>query len=274
VTFHCIDRRLSKWNRFAKSMFHLGEWLACHFAHRTITVSQTLTRYCMETYGCQVTYIPHPFVLPDTIPSDEALRAHDLAVEQYLLFVGRLIPDKQAHQLIKGYGLARQRRPDLFSHLPLVMVGGGSWTDRYVQWLYQLGASFPGVRMLGERCGTELQSLQAHALGHVFPTASEGLSIAILEAGAFRRPVLCTLLPENHEATGGHGIAMNSRDVEDVCRGLIEIASLTLTQRKSMGEGLHLHVKKTFDANIQINATIDTYKELLAGDLLTVPAAA
>src|SRR5207244_2059412 len=43
VTFHSIDRYQQKWGWLAQRMLKLGEWIACHLPHRTITVSHGLS---------------------------------------------------------------------------------------------------------------------------------------------------------------------------------------------------------------------------------------
>ncbi|MDO8618201.1 MAG: glycosyltransferase family 4 protein [Candidatus Uhrbacteria bacterium] len=270
-TFHSTNHSLSKWGNFAKAVLRLSERLGCLFADRTIAVSEVIARYCVKKYGCQATYIPHPFAMPSDQPSVDALADHDLHPNQYLLFVGRLIQDKQAHLLIQAYQAAKHQRPDLFAEIPLAIIGGGAWTDTYVKWLYQLAASVPGVQMLGERHGEELRSLQAHALGHVFPTSSEGLSIAVLEAGSYRQPVVITNLPQNREATGGHAIEVQSQNVQDLSRGLVELAQLSKRDREAKGALFYHHVRTKFDAELRVRDMINVYQELLA-DVSFLPA--
>ncbi len=265
VTFHCQDWKLSKWRGFGWA-FRLGEWFACHFSDRAITVSQALVEYCVEQYGCQPTYIPHPFSIPQETPSSERLARHDLKSGQYLLFVGRLIADKQAHLLIDAYAMAKQAYPDLFADIQLVLVGGASWTDSYAKWLSRYAAQTPGVKMLGECLGEELATLQAHARGHVFPTSSEGMSVAILEAAGYRQPMVVSAIPQNHEATGGHAIYVTSMSVRELCQGIVELVSMPEAQRQAMGERLRQHVAKTFGYRDRIDDMCRMYAELLGGD--------
>jgi len=262
-TFHSTNHSLSKWGSFAKAVLRMSERFGCLFADRTIAVSEVIARYCVTKYSCQATYIPHPFAMPSDQPSVDALANHGLHRNKYLLFVGRLIQDKQAHLLIQAYQDAKNQRPDLFAQIPLVIVGGGTWTDTYTKWLYHLAASVPGVKMLGERCGEELRTLQAHALGHIFPTSSEGLSIAILEAGAYRRPVVATDLPQNREATGGHAIEVKRQDVQDLCRGLIELAELSEEARMIKGNKIYQHVAQNFNTDLRVRDMLQVYEELL-----------
>lgn len=265
VTFHCIDRVLTKWNRVAKLAFIIGEWMACHAAHRLITVSQDLAQYCQTRYSHQATYVPHPFEMPG-MPTDEWVSKHGLKLEQYILSVSRLIPDKQNHLLIDAYAQAKRVRPDLFREVPLVIVGGGAWTDQYVRWLTQKAADVPGVIMLGERMGEELRSLQAHALGHAFPTSSEGLSVSMVEAAAYSRPMVVTALPQNREVTGGHAIEVPALDVMALRDALIQMVELDELKRWSLGDGARRHVQTAFDYTDRVDDVTRVYQELVTGN--------
>lgn len=265
VTFHCIDRVLAKWNGFAKLAFRVGEWLACQASHRTIAVSETLARYCLETYGTQTAYVSHPIPEPESVGDEGALAVHGLQKDRYFLFVGRLIPDKQAHVLVEAYNRARKIRPDLFAERPLVLVGGASWTDRYATWLCNLAARAPGVVMLGEKSGRELTALQANALAHVFPTASEGLSLAVVEACQFRRAIIATDIPGNREATGGHMKAVASRDIDGLADALIELAEQSSVQRMEMGSRAHAYVARVHHVEDRLDDLVRVYQTTLNG---------
>ncbi len=262
VTFHCIDRTLAKWNVLAKLAFRIGEWFACYLAHRTIVVSQQLALYCLRTYGCQVTYIPHPL----SIPAIEAINAyvslpHGLQPERYFLCVTRLIPDKQIHTLIHAYADARRSHPERFAGLPLVIAGAGSWTNAYVRRIRALASKTDGVHLLGERSGEELRTLQAQAYAHVLPSASEGLAFALLEAASFRRPIVMTDLPQNLEATGGNGILVKPADQDSLMRGLVQVSCMPLSVREHMGRRLYEHVALQNCRDTRVAETVQVYRE-------------
>ncbi len=267
VTFHCQDAVLAKWNWVAKCAFRIGEWCACHFAHRTIVVSQTLARYCLKKYHCQVAFITHPFIPPANIPSDQGLLRYDLQSKKYLLSVSRLIPDKQIHLLIQAYAMACKVAPRVFDQIPLVLVGGSAKTKQYVDHIQRLVAQTPGVQYLGERCGTELEVLQAHALAHVFPTSSEGLAYTLLEAAGFARPVVVTNLPQNREATGEFGLEVRARDRKDLARGLQEIVCMEAGARDRMGLKMQEHVKQFFSFSDRVDDVALLYQELCTGEM-------
>ena len=266
VTFHCTDSEHAKWNAFAKAILRLGEWLACRIPDRTIVISQVLMRACLQKYRCQSVYISHPYQLPAAIPSPELLKPFQVKENSYLLFIGRLVPNKQIHVLLKAYAAARKQDPARFQSVPLLIVGGGIWTDHYVQWIHRLGANIPGVQFLGERQNEALQALQAHALAHVFPTSSEGLSLAMLEAASYRRPIVMTNLPQNREAVGSSAIEVRSQDVEDLTRGLQELLTLSPDVRAAKGEASYQHLVRSFQYIDRIDDLDRMYRELLVGD--------
>ena len=267
VTFHGIDRVLAKWNVFAKTAFRFGEWLACQMSHRTIAVSENLARYCLDTYGTQTSYVSHPIPEPETVSDNGVLRAHGLQKDRYFLFVGRLISDKQVHVLIEAYNRARKIRPDLMEERLLVLVGGASWTDRYVSWLCSLAARSPGVVMLGEKSGCELNALQAQALAHVFPTASEGLSQAVVEACQYRRAIIASDIPGHREATGGHMRAVPLRDVDALADALIELAEQSTMQRLEMGSRAHAYVARVHHVEDRLDDLVRVYQSALNGHM-------
>ncbi len=262
VTFHCIDAGHAKWNWLAKKILRLGEWISCNVPDKTIVVSQTLLRDCLKRFSTQTVYISHPFDIEKNQVPTEPLAAFGLKKDHYLISAGRLVPNKHIHLLIQAYAKVRESRPDLFATIPLVIVGGGVWTDSYVSWLSKLASSVPNVKLLGERWGMELAALQAHAMAHVFPTLTEGLSFAMLEAGAFARPAVATALPQNQEALGSSVIKVRVNDVDDLARGLIELVSLSSADRQAMGEATRAHVERAFHPVDRIDDLDRFYREL------------
>jgi glycosyltransferase involved in cell wall biosynthesis len=272
VTFHCTDSEHAKWNKLAKTILRIGEWFACRIPDRTIVISQVLMRACLQKYRCQSVYISHPYQLPVAVPEKSLLQNFSLVPNQYLLFVGRLVPNKQAHILLQAYALARKQAPERWKSIPLVFVGGGIWTDRYVQWIHRVGAHIPGVQFLGERSGDVLHALQAYAMAHVFPTSSEGLSFAMLETASYRRPVVMTNLPQNREAIGTAAIEVQPRDVEDLARGLQQLVERSPEERAEMGEKGYQHLVRSFPYIDRIDDIDRMYRELLLGEPALVTA--
>lgn len=271
VTFHCIDRVLTKWGGIARFVFRLGEWSACHLAHRTITVSQDLAQYCAKTYGVQPWYLPHGLPMAEFPEKSEAyLEKHGLKAEQYFLFVGRLIPDKEAHVLVEAYAKAAAKS-DAVKHVPLVLVGASSFSDAYAKSLICRAASVPGVHYLGERYGEEMSALQSQAMAHVFPSSSEGLSLAVVEACQYGKTIIATDIPANREATGGWMIPVGAKDVDALCDALVRTAERGQAERHELGERAKAHVARVHDIDERANDMVRVYADVLGStrDLVT-----
>lgn len=271
VTFHCIDRVLSKWGRIARLVFSIGEWSACHLAHRTITVSQDLAQYCAKTYGVQPWYLPHGLPMAEFPEKSEVyLEKHGLDAENYFLFVGRLIPDKEAHVLVEAYAKA-SARSEAVKRIPLVLVGASSFSDAYAKSLICRAASVPGVHYLGERYGEEMSALQSRAMAHVFPSSSEGLSLAVVEACQYGKTVIATDIPANREATGGWMIPVSAKDVDGLSEALVRIAERGAAERRELGERAMAHVARVHDLAERANDMVRVYADVLGGtrDLVT-----
>ncbi len=264
TTFHCIDWEHAKWGRVARAAFRLGEWFMGRFSHRVITVSEALTRYCLREYKVRAEYITHPFH-PAVPPEDavERLQTFTLSPERYLLSVSRLVAHKQPHLLIEAYREASKRFPVLFGHLPLVIIGSGSWTDAYVLELEKLAQSIPNVRLLGEQVGPMLSTLQSQAMAHLFPSRSEGLSFAVLEAAGYGRMALMSDIPANREAGGGYGIYVPLADQEALVQALIQLANMSNTERQHHANNFATHVKIRHSFAERVDEVARVYRELL-----------
>jgi glycosyltransferase involved in cell wall biosynthesis len=110
----------------------------------------------------------------------------------YLLFVGRLIPDKRATMIPRALAAARAEMPELSA----VMVGDGperSALERAVE------ASGEGsrVRILGRVPDAELRDLRAGASVFVAPSVREGFGLAVAEAAASGIPSVVVAHEDN-----------------------------------------------------------------------------
>ncbi len=271
ITFHCMDRRFSKWGWFARTMFHLGEWLTCLFAHEVITVSQELAQYCATEYGRRVHYISHAFAqevapVKNLAEREATVASLGLTPYRYFLFVGRLLPHKGAHRLLEAYAWAKARYPVAFSDASVALVGGASFTDAYVQEVFRQAEGIEGVHVLGERFEHELTSLQSCALAHVFPTTEEGLSLAVLEAAHSGRPVISHQLPANEEATGGHAFSLDACSVETLGMGLYHLLTLPEAERQAQGRALQTYVAYAYSTTTNIDRLDRLYRSLLGMD--------
>jgi len=219
VTFHCIDRKHQKWGIFARIMLRLGEYSACRFADRTITVSRTLNQYCSEAYDSMTQYIPNGVTLNKANGSNE-LTQFGIEPNEYIVMISRLVRHKGAHYLIDAYKQLKKRNPEILGNKKLVFVGDSAFTDDYVKELREMGASDSDIVFTGFQSGETLKQLFENAYICVHPSESEGLPICVLEAMSYGLPVLASDIPENMEVVEEAGLSFENKNIEDLATKL------------------------------------------------------
>ena len=253
VTVHGLDWQREKWGAVASWVLKQCEGPAVHFPNRTIVVSRTLQKYFADHHGKATVAIPNGTVLPDPRPAHRILK-FGLEPHKYILFVGRLVPEKGVHFLCEAFSR-------LDTDMTLALVGGSSGSDDYVAEIKKYEG--PRVRMLDYVYGEALEELWSNAYCVVQPSTLEGLSLSLLEALSYGRCVLISDIPENLEVTEDAAFTFKNRDVDDLARQLDRlIKEPTLVrqfEQKARG-----HIAEHYSWDRVVDATAGVYEELLA----------
>lgn len=253
ATIHAQDWRRQKWGGFASSVLRAGEWSALHIASATICVSERLTEQYGQA-GHHVTYIPNGIALAE---GDDTSILEELGVEDggYLLFAGRIVPEKGAHYLIEAW-------QSLGRPMPLVIAGDTSFSDDYVTRVRAAeadGAIFPGY-VYGDR----LAALFRHAALFVLPSDLEGLPIVLLEALGYGSPVLASDIVPNVEVLGDKGRYFGASDVASLARELERAIADRETLRVE-AEALREAALVEYDWEKVTDMTLDVYDRAVRG---------
>lgn len=262
VTVHALDWRREKWRGFARRFLQFGAWTAVAFPHRTIVVSRVLQDYYRQRYGRETIYIPNG-VTPGTRRPASALKKWGVQGQDYLLYLGRLVPEKGAHFLIEAF--RRISTPN-----KLLIVGGASHTDSYERHLRALSEGDSRIVFTGPLFGEEKEAAYSNALGLVFPSTLEGMPLVLLEAMALGCPVLCTDIPENLEIAappelGGEKLAAlcaagSSTDLERALREFLDSPE----ENRRRAQRAEEFVKRAYDWDRIAEQTEQVYRECLA----------
>jgi len=235
VTVHGLDWQREKWGRFAKWFLQHCERPAFEFPDRTIVVSKTLRKYFDERHNAETAFIPNGTPVPER-RAPQKLRKYGLENGRYILFVGRLTPEKGCHFLIDAFN-------QLDTDVKLVMAGGSSFTDGYVDKLQALRNGNERIVMMDYVYGDLLDELWSNAYFVVQPSVLEGLSIALLEALSFGKCVLVSDIPENMEVVEDCAVSFRSQNVahlRDQMRALLDdpvrVASFEESGRRLIAE--------------------------------------
>jgi glycosyltransferase involved in cell wall biosynthesis len=194
-TIHGLDDRRAKWGPRTQQVLRAGGWLSAHVPHEVVVVSRSLQDHYQQAHDRPATYIPNgaPHVTPRplaTVRDELELQGRD-----YVLFVGRLVPEKDPVTLLRAFR-------DVETQLRLVIVGGTSFTEDYTAVVEQLAAADPRVILAGYRYSDQLAELLTNAALFVQPSQLEGLPITLLEAAAYGLPVIASDIEPHVEVVG------------------------------------------------------------------------
>jgi glycosyltransferase involved in cell wall biosynthesis len=194
VTCQGLDWQRAKWGNLSSRLIKLGESAAARYAHGIVVVSEELRSYFLRTYGRETVYIPNA---PASYPESDSNFSYgtSLGLEQgrYLLFLGRLVPEKRPDLLSEAFQALKP------AGWKLVFAGGVSDTRSYVSKLLDTIARNPDVIFAGELRGSRLAEVVRGAGLFVLPSDVEGLPLAMLEAMQEGIPVLASNIPPHQQ---------------------------------------------------------------------------
>jgi len=254
VTVQGLDWQRAKWGRLARAYLRLGEWAAATFPHRTIVVSQVLAEHFAERHGRETTLIPNGFSRPAPQPP-RLIRQLGLERDSYVLFVGRLVPEKGCHTLVEAFARVTTDKQ-------LVLAGRADHADGYNRRLAALAERTPGVRLVGFQQGQALAELYTNAYLVAHPSEMEGLSITLLEAISYGNCLLVSDIPENLEATQGASARFRAGSVDDLARQLQRLLDHP-EEVEALRARVRAHLAAYHDWAAVAEATLAVYEELV-----------
>lgn len=196
VTCHGLDWQRAKWQKAPGKLLYYGERAAVRFADEIIVVSEELRSYFKKVYNKDTTYIPNAAsCLAESDPQFAFGTSLGLTQQKYILFLGRLVPEKCPDLLIKAF---QKLQPQGWK---LALVGGTSDTAEYSTKLVKMAASNKDIIFAGQLKGSNLAELIRGAGLFVLPSKLEGLPLAMLEAMQEGIPVIASNIPVHQQFT-------------------------------------------------------------------------
>src|SRR3984893_18720565 len=214
------DWQRRKWGGFARWYLKMSESLAVRFSNALVSDSRNVQRYYTEVYGAESSLITYGIREIPASGSDW-LDRFALHPREYVLFVGRLVPENNIHHLIQAFEQTSTNKK-------LVIVGDDPWEKDYVRSLQS--TSDPRVVFTGGVYGQGYAQLQKNAYLFVLPDEVGGTHPALVEAMGFGNCVLVNDTASNLEVVGDAGFSYvgteGSRDLARQLRMLLDNPSL------------------------------------------------
>jgi glycosyltransferase involved in cell wall biosynthesis len=191
------DWQRGKWGRFARWYLRTSEQFAAWFCHALIADSESVLRYYHKVYRAHTFPVTYGMREPMN-EGTEYLDRFGLKSRDYVLFVGRLVPENNIHDLIRAFEQIKTDRK-------LVIVGDDPWEKQYITSLKSTGD--PRVIFTGGIYGDGYEQLQRNAYVFVLPDEVGGTHPALVEAMGFGNCVLVNDTESNLEVIGSAGFS-------------------------------------------------------------------
>jgi len=189
------DWQRAKWGRFARAYLRFSERFAVAVCDRLISDSADVQKYYLREYAAESSCIVYG-MREHRSERDDVLRRFGLKPREYVLFVGRLVPENNVHHLLRAYA-------QTLTDKKLVIVGDDPWEKSYVRSLR--ATTDRRVIFTGGVYGDGYAQLQQSAYLFVLPDEVGGTHPALVEAMGFGNCVLANDTASNLEVIGDAG---------------------------------------------------------------------
>lgn len=209
ATVHGLDHQRTKWGRLAKWYIMLGEKIAVKFADEIIVLSRGVQDYFQNTYGRETKFIPNGVNRPQILDAELVTEKYGLTKDSYILFLGRLVPEKGLRYLIEAF---REIKTDK----KLVIAGGSSDTDAFAKELKSLSADDERIVFTGFIQGKLLEELYSNAYIYTLPSDLEGMPLSLLEGMSYGNCCVTSDIAECTEVVEEKAVIFAKSNVGDL----------------------------------------------------------
>lgn len=243
-----LDWQREKWPGPAKRYLKLSEWLAGYTANAVVTDAHVVHDYYLQRYHRDTHLIAYG-AEAHAAHANGTLERFGLKPNEYVLYVGRLVPENRVHDLV-----------DAFQHVETskrcVIVGDAPYADSYQRQLRARAGE--NVIFTGYVFGQGYWELVTNSYAYVFPPAAGGTHPALIEAMAAGNCVLVRDTPANLEVVGDAAPAYAGADAP----GSLSTALQRLIDDPALVADYGCRAKQRIERHYTWDRVTDQYEEL------------
>lgn len=252
ATIHGLDWQRAKWGRLASTYIKMGEKTAATKADGLIVLSEGVRRYFMEAYGREAVFIPNGVDAKEALPASIIKERWNLEKDSYLLYLGRLVPEKRPELLIEAFRA-------LDTNKRLVIAGGCSDTSAYEKELRAAAQGDDRIVFTGFVTGEPLVELYSNCYAYVLPSDVEGMPMSLLEAMAHGRCCVTSDIPECADVLAGNGVTFEKGSADSL-RSVLRDLLADSDRGRVLGAAAKAHVKKIYNWDSVVERTLELYR--------------
>lgn len=254
ATIHGLDHQRAKWGKLASAYIMLGEKCAVKFADEIIVLSEGVKQYFQDTYRRETRFIPNGVNRPEIKSAELITEKYGLSKDSYILFLGRLVPEKGIRYLIEAFKEVRTDKQ-------LVIAGGSSDTEEFAKELKELSKNDDRIIFTGFVQGQELEELYSNAYIYTLPSDLEGMPLSLLEAMSYGNCCLISDIAECTEVVENNAFIFKKSDVSDLKDHLQEACDYPEAVKRLKKQATEFICKK-YNWDEVVDRTVELYSNI------------
>ncbi len=217
----------------AKDLYQLKNWTVYAVARvrKIFTISEASKNDIIKEY-----HVP-PSKIVVTYPGFTMGQIMNITAKyhiskNYILSVGTIQPRKNYTRLIEAFARFLRENKQKFTDLELVIIGKKGWLYKPILAAPNKFGIEDRVKFLDFVPDADLPGFYAHALCFALPSLYEGFGLPVLEAMAYKCPVVVSNVSSLPEIAGKAGIYVDPNSAESIANGL-----LTAVRQRNLMQG-------------------------------------
>lgn len=212
ITQFAMDWKRDKWPWYGKLFYRFSNYLTAYFPTAVVFDNIFTQEYFEKKFKREYYFIPYGSEVKEPPAVSPILDKLGISADNYILFVGRFIPDKGVHLLIRAFETVK-------TDMKLVLVGGSPNPGTYENEIHQTTDN--RIIFAGYVYGDDTNFLMKNAFVYVQPSLIEGLSPVILTVMGLGTPLICSDIAENKFITKENAAHFASGDSNSLAEQLI-----------------------------------------------------
>lgn len=255
TTIHGLDWQRAKWSGFAAKYIKFGEKCAVKYSDEIIVLSKNVQEYFKDNYNRDTVFISNGVNEHKIIEAVIIKEKYRLNKDEYVLFLGRIVPEKGIHYLIEAFN-------NIETSKKLVIAGGPSDTGTYYFDLKEKTKKNKKIIFTGFVQGKELEELYSNAYIYCLPSDLEGMPLSLLEAMSYGNCCVTSNIEECAEVLEDKGILFNKGDINSLKNVIQELCNDEETVRRYKSKARKFILEK-YNWDDVTTKTIKLYEKLV-----------
>ncbi|PIZ61681.1 hypothetical protein COY16_06255 [Candidatus Roizmanbacteria bacterium CG_4_10_14_0_2_um_filter_39_13] len=251
-----LDWKRKKWGLFGKIYLLLSEFLALFLPNCTITDTSYAQDYILKRYTKKIRYIPNGF-LNRTGKDKKIQEKYNLKKNNYIVWVGRLVPDNNLEELLDVLSINKY-------NFPCVIIGGDHYDLEYQKKIFHYNKKISSLIFTDFIPQADLIELVSKSRAYIETKRSGGSHPSLIEAMGLGCLIIANDHPTTRSILGSGGKYYSLKNSFTSLTAIIN----SITQDRHKYETFKVKAKNRAEAMYSWDEISNRYEELFSAILL------